>query len=76
VISLRGLVGAVTLAFQHASLAIIECWVASVAVTFVDAIGLETTVPQTTSHAVKHRRACWTTCFHLVYNAVFAPSAI
>jgi hypothetical protein len=25
---------------------------------------------------VKHRRACWTTCFHLVYNAVFAPSAI
>jgi hypothetical protein len=54
VISLRGLVGAVTLAFEHASLAIIECWVASVAVTFVDAIGLETTVPQTTSRAVKH----------------------
>jgi 3-dehydroquinate dehydratase len=39
------LVGATALAFGHASLAIIECRVASVAITFVDAICFETTIP-------------------------------
>ena len=45
VINSKELVGAAALAFGHASLAIIECRVARVAITFVDAICFETTIP-------------------------------